>query len=420
MIRKSKNKCSLLPYIRENVYGLSTSSGQFIGWEIKKFNIENQWKHSTGKGVTVAVIDTGCDIDHPDIKNNIVQGKNFIEKDKDPIDRNGHGTHVAGTIAAENNGIGMVGVAPDAKIMPVKALKDDGSGDIQTVVSAILWSVDNNADLITMSLGSPNPHPDLESAINYAASKGVIIFCAAVNSGEQTDIMYPAKFNHTIAIGAIDKDLKRTEFTCSGETLDLKTYEADMRHLIDNYIQAVDPKQISPFGDITLIDLIVKSGISDAVNSLPKGIKGSRQAVSETIENNIRQKIIKEHLIDPAYYENMSTLLNEIIKERRSNALNYEEYLKKIADIATKVQSGTSGETPATIKTPAQRSLFNNLKKNESLALEIHSAINLVRPDGWRGNEPKERVIKQKLFQILNDELEVERIFEIIKLQQEY
>ena len=206
----------------------------------------------------------------------------------------------------------------------------------------------------------------------------------------------------------------------SGEVLDLKTYEADMRHLIDNYIQADDSQQISPFGDIALIDLIVKSGISDAVNSLPNGIKGSRQAVQETIENNIRQKIIKEHLIDPAYYENMSTLLNEIIKERKTNALNYEEYLKKIADLANKVQTGTSEDIPVTIKTPAQRSLFNNLNKNENLAIEIHDAINLVRPDGWRGNEPKERVIKQKLFQILNDESEVERIFEIIKLQQEY
>ena len=206
----------------------------------------------------------------------------------------------------------------------------------------------------------------------------------------------------------------------SGETLDLKTYEADMRHLIDNYIQANEPKQISPFGDMPLIDLIIKSGISDAVNSLPGGIKGNRQAVSETIENNIRQKIIKEHLIDPAYYENMSTLLKDIIIERKSNAINYEDYLKKIADLATKVQTGTTGEIPVTLKTPALRSLYNNLNKDEILAIEIHNSIIEVRPDGWRGNEPKERVIKQKLFQVLKNEAEVERIFEIIKLQQEY
>lgn len=206
----------------------------------------------------------------------------------------------------------------------------------------------------------------------------------------------------------------------SGETLDLKTYEADMRHLIDNYIQANEPKQISPFGDMPLIDLIIKSGISDAVNSLPAGIKGSRQAVSETIENNIRQKIIKEHLIDPAYYENMSTLLKDIIIERKSNAINYEDYLKKIADLATKVQTGTTGEIPVTLKTPALRSLYNNLNKDEALAIEIHNSVNEVRPDGWRGNEPKERVIKQKLYQVLKNEAEVERIFEIIKLQQEF
>ena len=99
----------------------------------------------------------------------------------------------------------------------------------------------------------------------------------------------------------------------SGETLDMKAYEADMRHLIDNYIQADEPRLISPFGDIPLIELLVKSGITDVLNSLPKGIKGNQQAVAETIENNVRQKIIKEHLIDPAFFEEMSTLLNEII-----------------------------------------------------------------------------------------------------------
>lgn len=84
----------------------------------------------------------------------------------------------------------------------------------------------------------------------------------------------------------------------SGETLDLKTYEADMRHLIDTYIQADEPETISPFGDMSLLDIIVKTGISDAVGSLPDGIKRSREAVAETIENNVRSKIIKEHLID--------------------------------------------------------------------------------------------------------------------------
>lgn len=206
----------------------------------------------------------------------------------------------------------------------------------------------------------------------------------------------------------------------SGETLDMKAYEADMRHLIDNYIQAEDPRQISPFGDLSLIELIVNSGIADAINSMPSGIKGSKQAVAETIENNVRQKIIKDHLIDPAFFEEMSTLLSAVIKERKDNAITYEEYLKKIAAIASKVQAGKTGTTPDAIKTAAQRALYNNLGKDEKLALAIHEKIVLVKPDGWRGNEPRENMIKGALYEILKDFAEVERIFTILKQQAEY
>ncbi len=217
---RNKKDCGLLPYLREDVYGLSPEVAQFYGWEIKAFDIQNQWKFSEGEGVKIAIIDTGCDLDHTDLKNNIIQGKNFIDFTKDPYDVVGHGTHTAGTIAAENNGIGMVGIAPKSKIMPVKALGDDGMGNIINIVSAIEWSVNNGADIISMSLGSPNKCKNLEEVIKYAAKKGVVIFCAAGNSGESADIMYPAKYDHTIAIGSIDKNLCRTSFTCSGETLD--------------------------------------------------------------------------------------------------------------------------------------------------------------------------------------------------------
>lgn len=220
MKRKNKNQYGLLPYVREDIHGLGPDSAQFYGWEIKKFDIENQWKYSKGEGVKIAVIDTGADLDHPDIKNNLLQGKNFIDPSKDPIDDNAHGTHCAGTIAAEDNGIGMVGVAPKAKIIPVKTLNGDGQGNLNDIVKGIVWSVDMGADIISMSLGSPAQSSDLENAIKYAASKGCIVFCAAGNDGPAKDIMFPARYDHTIAIGAIDKNLNRTDFTCSGETLD--------------------------------------------------------------------------------------------------------------------------------------------------------------------------------------------------------
>jgi len=218
--KNKKGQVSLLPHTRTEVYGLDPSSTQMIGWEIKKLNIDRQWTYSEGKGVVVAVIDTGCDLQHVDIKNNLLKGINLLDNSKDPQDDNGHGSHVCGMIAAENNGLGMVGVAPQVKILPVKALNSKGDGSLQDVINGIIWSADAGADFITMSLGTSNTSDGLEKAIAYASLKGSVVFAAAGNSGEKTEILYPARYKNVISIGAIDEHLNRTSFTCSGEDLD--------------------------------------------------------------------------------------------------------------------------------------------------------------------------------------------------------
>jgi len=240
-------------------------------------------------------------------------------------------------------------------------------------------------------------------------------------SAEMDDAGYTVKEQEEIE-KTLDFYLKLREEIrmASGETLDMKAYEADMRHLIDNYIQADEPRLISPFGDLSLIELIVKSGIADAINKMPEGIKASQQAVAETIENNVRQKIIRDHLIDPAFFEEMSTLLNEVIRERKAMAINYEEYLKKIAAIANKVQLGIKPTTPDTMRTPALRALFNNLDKNEELALILHGNIMEHKPNGWRGIDTREKTVKKAIYSILGNVDETERIFEIVKKQAEY
>ncbi len=156
----------------------------------------------------------------------------------------------------------------------------------------------------------------------------------------------------------------------SGESLDLKAYEADMRHLIDTYIEADEPRKISPFDNMGLLDLIVKTGIANAINTQLGGLKGNKNAIAETIENNVRSKIIKEHLNDPAYYEKMSALLDEIIAARKAKAIEYEEYLKRIAELAKKVEAGQAEETPKTLNTPGKRALYNNLGQNEGAGAE--------------------------------------------------
>lgn len=206
----------------------------------------------------------------------------------------------------------------------------------------------------------------------------------------------------------------------SGETLDIKTYEADMRHLIDNYIHAEDPRVVSPFGDMSLLEIIVNSGIANAINSLPQGIQSSQEAVAETIENNVRKKIIKEHLIDPAFFDRMSKLLDEIIKERKAKAVDYQEYLKKIAELAKKVNDGKGENIPTELKTQAQRVLYNNLQENQEKALACHEAVCYAKKADWKGNPQKENEIKAALYKVLKDVNEVERIFPIVKKQQEY
>ena len=232
--------------------------------------------------------------------------------------------------------------------------------------------------------------------------------------------------------------LRDTIRNASGEFLDVKAYEADMRHLIDNYITAEDPRKISDFEDISLVELIVKTGIADAIASKLGKLK-NKDAVAETIENNVRKKIIKESLTNPAYYEKMSQLLDEIIADRKRKALDYEAYLKKVAELAKKVESGHAEDTPEPLKkSKALAAIYENLQpeidrqaaegkapyaKDEllSLAQQIDAKVREVKPADFRGNEMKERTIMGALLPLLdNDEAEVVRLFEIIKRQSEY
>ena len=214
--------------------------------------------------------------------------------------------------------------------------------------------------------------------------------------------------------------VRETVRNASGESLDMKAYEADMRHLIDTYIEADEPRRISPFDGMGLLDLIVKTGIAKAIAAQLGGLKGNKDAIAETIENNVRRKIIKEHLNDPAYYEKMSALLDEIIAARKAKAIEYEEYLKRIAELAKRVNAGQEDDTPEQINTPGVRALYNNLGKDTELALRIDETVKRVRPDDWRGIQPREQVIKRALYDELKDEAEVERIFLIVKQQREY
>ena len=206
----------------------------------------------------------------------------------------------------------------------------------------------------------------------------------------------------------------------SGDYIDLKMYEPAMRHLIDTYIRAEESEKISAFDDISLIQLIVERG-PDGVNALPKGIRESKEAVAETIENNVRKLIIDETPINPKYYERMSELLDALIEQRKHQAGDYEKYLAGIVDLAKKVKNPAWGTSyPASIDTAAKQALYDNLDKNEALASAIDAEIRKTKKDDWRGNKVKEKEVRNAIRKQIPDEGQVDLIFDLVKNQHEY
>jgi subtilisin family serine protease len=156
-------------------------------YAIDQHGMERAWTRSSGADVVIAIVDTGIDLDHPDLADRIVAGYDFVDDDDVPDDQNGHGTHVAGSAAAiGNNDIGVIGMAPEAKIMPLKVLAADGSGSVEDVAAAITWAADNGADVINLSLGGSsnllgrlfNKVDPTNTAIADAVRKGAVVVAA--------------------------------------------------------------------------------------------------------------------------------------------------------------------------------------------------------------------------------------------------
>lgn len=214
------------------------------------------------------------------------------------------------------------------------------------------------------------------------------------------------------------ENLRQEIKIASRDYIDLKQYEPAMRHLIDSYISATESKVVSAFDDFTLLELIVESGLEKATENLPEGIRRNKEAMAETIENNIRRLIIDEMPANPKYYERMSVLLGELIQSRKEEAKEYKKYLDKLVDLIKRVtKPETSKDYPKTLNTKAKRALFDNLKRNEQLALEIDAAIIGVKKDDWRGNKQKEREIKIAIAELIEDEALAATIFDIVEKQ---
>jgi type I restriction enzyme R subunit len=382
----------------------------------------------------------------------------------------------------------VVGYIVDYKDLFRKLVNDKGTGALQVYTSELDHSAPGVSPDVLLQDRLTKGRERLDSALEAAAlicepvkpPKGELehihYFCGNVEIAAelaahepQCVALYTATVSLVRAYAAIADDLEAAKYSteditrikkdlqryldlreiirkAAGETIDLKAYEADMRHLIDTFIEADEPRPISAFGDMPLLELIVKAGIAGAVDSLPSGIKGNKDAVAETIANNVRSRILQEHLNNPAYYDRMSKLLEEILADLRAKRVDYEAYLQRIAEVVRRVLLGQAPDTPEVLRTrPWLRALYDNLVAKAglgtadavheqpapaygaadnptlTLALAIDETVRRVRPDDWRGHQAKENEIKRALLPLLrNDPQEVERIFLIIKAQREY
>jgi subtilisin len=193
-----------------------TTLSETVDWGHSFIGVPNAWARSRGKGALVAVLDTGCQSNHPDLNGQVVAAKDFTGSRSGPDDRNSHGTHCCGIVAGIDNDTGIVGVAPEAKLLVGKVLDDSGSGGSNGIAAGIRWAVENGAQVISMSLGSPGPSSVIHAAVKEAVSKGVLVIAAAGNEGT-AGTGYPGSHPECVSVGAFDQTGAIAGFSSRGK-----------------------------------------------------------------------------------------------------------------------------------------------------------------------------------------------------------
>ncbi|WP_314724201.1 HsdR family type I site-specific deoxyribonuclease [Enterocloster bolteae] len=236
------------------------------------------------------------------------------------------------------------------------------------------------------------------------------------------------KYHYTVdQIKAIEKEVtyyikvRDDVRLASGDYVDLKKYDPDMRHLIDTYLSADPSRILTSFGGATLVELLVENGIA-ALKDMPSSTPKEQEAVAETIENNVGKEIVEKKQSNPKYYEKMSALLRELIEKRKNDVIHYEEYLRQIVELVKKVHKPESGtEYPADIReSAAKRAFYDYFDGDANVAIQLHEAVMFSKQDNFRGNKIKERKIWRAIRAVVKDDQKATELLALIKEQSEY
>lgn len=232
-----------LPPYRVDFVHVPHSVQDGVDWGVESYGIPQLWRTSKGSGVTVAVIDSGI-YPHSALKDVVADYRNF-SSDSDVYDTLGHGTHVAGVIGARSGA--AKGIAPDVKILSLKVLGHSGMGSNDAVAEAVRFATESKVDICCMSLGSSKPDARLHSAVKDAHAQGIVVVCAAGNDGGAVN--YPAAFQETIAVGAVDKNRNACEFSSRGKEIAVAAPGQDITStwLADGYATVSGTSMAAPF-----------------------------------------------------------------------------------------------------------------------------------------------------------------------------
>jgi subtilisin len=338
-------------FVEKDVAVFTTS--QTIPWGIDRVfggvtNRTNTWNQTKGSSVKVAVLDTGIDKNHEDLYLNIKGGHNTIDSTSWFVDGNGHGTHVAGTIAAADNTIGVVGVAPNVDLYAVKVISDSGSGTVSSLIAGIEWAINNKMNIINMSLGLGSHVQALQDAVDAAYNKhGLLIVASAGNSGNSSgtgdNVNYPARYPSVIAVASCTSRNSRSSFSSTGPTVELIAPGSDILSTIpgNKYASYNGTSMASPHvagsaalvwaADPGLTNLQLRGILQSTAQdlSLKKehqgyGLVRADQAVSKAIEN-------KAPLMPELY------TISGTVKDNKGNLINGAQV--KIEDTSYETQT---------------------------------------------------------------------------------
>ncbi len=250
-----------------------------LPWGVDRIDAERIWGGTedslsiapgtpTGDGIKVAVVDTGIQLDHPDLKDNIKGGVNTINPLKSPNDDNGHGTHVAGIIAAVDNTIGVIGTAPKVWLYAVKVLNRNGMGFVSDIIEGIQWCIGNGIQVVNMSFGTSSDVQAFHDALTTAYNSGLVLVAAAGNSGpEDNTVLYPAKYDEVIAVSATDSNDGIASFSSRGPEVELSAPGVDILSTYkgSTYAKLSGTSMACPHV-VGTAGLVISKGITDANN----------------------------------------------------------------------------------------------------------------------------------------------------------